>query len=113
MLLACWQSHRSIALDFFFATFLPLRTARAFSPPAEPWIRAAIAWRERPFDEERSWCKGILERNRLSTGVFTFDLREQRRKPQRQIVVARIKRADNDNWLVISHCIIQWNTMER
>jgi len=71
-------------------------------------MRAASA--ERPADE--GGCKGWLEWNRLSTGVFTFDLREQRRKPQRRIVVAKINQADNDNWLVISHYIIQRNTME-
>src|SRR6266404_7531804 len=64
-----------------------------------------------PFDDERRRCKNRLQWDRLSMGIFTMGLREQRTMPQRRIVVARV--AYNDNWLVISHCVIQWNTIER
>jgi len=72
-------------------------------------MRANIA--ALPIKEVCGRCKGRLGWNRLSTGIFTFDLREQRTRPPRRSVVA--KQADNDNWLVISHCVIQWNTIER
>jgi hypothetical protein len=111
--LACWQSHRSIAFDFFFEffveRFLLPRTAKVLSRPAGSRMCADI--RALAFDEECRRGNDLSEWNRLSTGIFTCELREQRTRPPGRIVVAKAQRTTMTGWF-ISHCVIQWNTIE-
>jgi hypothetical protein len=99
--LACWQSHRNIAFDFFFEFFIERfllpRIASGLSRPAGSWTRADT--RVLAFDEDCRCCKGWLEWNRLSTGIFTFELREQQTRPPGRIVVAKAQRTTITGWL--------------